>query len=87
MDVTVAMKLFHAAMVALGYVYVDCVAPEPTKMPSWPGRSVFASVAFSPPTTPSVPLVFVTNPVWLLPKTNSRRKTNACRRSEHACVR
>lgn len=28
--VTVAKKLFHAAIVALGYVYVDCVVPDPT---------------------------------------------------------
>lgn len=28
--VTEAMKLSHAAMVAEGYVYVDCVVPVPT---------------------------------------------------------
>ena len=29
MAVTLAKKLFHAAMVAEGKVYVDCVVPEP----------------------------------------------------------
>ena len=30
LPVMVAKKLSHAAIVALGYVYVDCVVPEPT---------------------------------------------------------
>lgn len=76
-EVILEKKLFHDAIVALGYVYVDCVEAEPTYIPSWPGWIVCASVAFSPPITTGVPLALVTRPVWLLPRMNSRRRTKA----------
>ena len=92
--VTVAKKLSHAAIVALGNTTLDCVVPLPTKIALWPGSTGAASDATSPPTTDTfvplvpvelvelVPVVLVvvetTSPVWLFPRTKSRRKTHAC---------
>lgn len=56
-------------------MYVDCVVPEPTKMPSCPGIASTASALLSPPTTLTVPLELVTSPVWLFPRMNSRSRT------------
>ena len=75
----------HAATVADGNVYVDCVVPLPTKISSCPGRTSAASVTFSPPTTETAPLLLVTRPVWLFPKMNSRATTKAC--APHASQR
>lgn len=77
LPLAVAMKLFHAAILADGYTYVLCVVPDPTYIWSCPGRTVSANVAFSPPKMVGAPLEFVTRPVVFEPNTNSRRKTNA----------
>ena len=85
--VTLAKKLFHAAIVAEGYVYVDSMLPDPTQIPSWPGIASTASAVLSPPTTETVPLTFETSPVRLLPRMNSRRSVNACgKRKRHVGI-
>ena len=75
--VTVAKKLSHAAIVALGYTTLDCVTPLPTKISLWPGSTGAASDATSPPATDTLPELFVTRPVVFDPNTNSRTNTSA----------
>jgi hypothetical protein len=78
LDSRVARKLSHAATDALGTATVLIVDPEPTKIcgaATTTSLAVPVKLTFSPPIAGTD--AFVTRPVWLDPKINSRASTNA----------